>query len=105
MVRILSRTAEQGSRQLIWAAVGLPESGSLDELRGSYISRASIEEPSDFVLGVEGKKREDKLFVSSKSNTWYLSIIHRIWFQQDDMVSIIQKVDPRVEEIASQYLA
>jgi hypothetical protein len=69
MALLLGRTTEEGSRQLIWAAVGLPESGSLDELRGTYINRASIEEPSDFLLGEEGKGREDKLFVSSKSDT------------------------------------
>jgi retinol dehydrogenase-12 len=61
---LLAQTAEEGSRQLIWAAVGLPESGSLDELRGAYIDSASIEDPSDYVLGEDGKKREDKIFVS-----------------------------------------
>jgi retinol dehydrogenase-12 len=66
MMLLLARTTEAGSRQLVWAAVGLPESGSLDELRGTYISRASVEEPSDFVLGEEGKKREDKIFVRPK---------------------------------------
>ncbi|EKM80573.1 hypothetical protein AGABI1DRAFT_70956 [Agaricus bisporus var. burnettii JB137-S8] len=84
MSLLLARSAEEGSRQLIWAAIGLPESGSLDEMRGAYINRASIEEPSDFVLGEEGKKREDKLYA--------------------DTISIIQKVDPRVKEIESQYL-
>jgi hypothetical protein len=38
----------------------------LDELRGAYINRAEIEDPSDFVLGEEGKKKEDKIFVSLK---------------------------------------
>lgn len=63
--KLLARTAEQGSRQLVWAAVGTPkaEEESLDDLRGAYINLAQINEPADFVLGEEGKKREDKLWV------------------------------------------
>ncbi|KAF9485524.1 short-chain dehydrogenase [Pholiota conissans] len=58
MEKALARTAEEGSRQLIWAAVG----GADDEeaLRGAYISLAQIREPSDYV--VERKDVQDKLW-------------------------------------------
>lgn len=64
--KLLAWKTEEGSRQLVWAAVGMPGDGegSLDKLQGAYINRASIKEPSDFVLGEEGKKREAKLWVS-----------------------------------------
>jgi hypothetical protein len=103
MANLLAWSAEEGSRQLVWSAIGLPENGSLDAMRGAYISRASIEEPSDFVLGEEGKKREDKLFVSS--DHWCLSITDITCLRQADTISVIQKIDPRVKDIVSQYLA
>jgi hypothetical protein len=99
---LLAWSAEEGSRQLIWSAIGLPENESLDEMRGAYINRASIEEPSDFVLGEEGKKREDKLFVSP--DHCCLSITDITCLRQADTISVIQKIDPRVEDIVSQYL-
>lgn len=63
MKRLLSRSTEEGSRQLVWAAIGVPEGKSLDQLRGAYINLERVEEPSDIVLGEEGKRREDKLWV------------------------------------------
>src|ERR1700761_2715904 len=48
MAALLGRTAEQGSRQLVWAAVG--GAGREFELRGAYVSKADIEEVSDYVL-------------------------------------------------------
>lgn len=65
-LKALSRPAEEGGRQLVWAAVGAPSGGegSLDKLRGAYTGLADINEPSDFLLGEKGKQREDKLWVS-----------------------------------------
>jgi NAD(P)-dependent dehydrogenase (short-subunit alcohol dehydrogenase family) len=62
MEKALARTSEQGGRQLTYAAVGSP--GDPDSLRGQYISLHNVEEPSDYVLGFEGKKRQDILWVS-----------------------------------------
>ena len=36
----------------------------LGDFRGAYIHQSHVDEPSDFVIEVEGKKREDKLRVS-----------------------------------------
>lgn len=58
----LARTTEEGSRQLIWAAIGHED--KKDELHGAYISFAEVSEPSDFVLSEQGKFAQDKLWVS-----------------------------------------
>jgi retinol dehydrogenase-12 len=62
---ILARTTEQGSRQLIWACIGGKD--NIDQLRGAYISSMQIREPSDFVVGEEGKRAQTKLWVSNHS--------------------------------------
>ncbi|KAJ2930251.1 hypothetical protein H1R20_g6820, partial [Candolleomyces eurysporus] len=62
MEKALARTSEEGGRQLTYAAVGSPEDP--DRLRGQYISLHCVEEPSDYILGSEGKKRQDILWVS-----------------------------------------
>jgi hypothetical protein len=56
--RILGFTAEEGSRQLVWAAVG----GEPDKLRGEYISGCQTEEVADFVLSPQGVKAENQLW-------------------------------------------
>ncbi len=45
MEKALARTSEEGSRQVVWAAVG--EADPPDALRGAYISLAKVSEPSD----------------------------------------------------------
>ncbi|KXN88992.1 WW domain-containing oxidoreductase [Leucoagaricus sp. SymC.cos] len=82
---LFARTAEEGSRQLVFAAVGVPEGpGGLETLKGGYIHMSRVTEPSDFVLGEDGKKREDKLW--------------------DDLLAILRDVDPHVGDVVSQYL-
>jgi hypothetical protein len=57
--KALAHTAEEGSRQLVWAAVG----GNEDELRGAYISASQVQEASDVVLGEEGRNLQNKIWV------------------------------------------
>ena len=52
MTALLGRTAEESSRQLVWAAIG--GAGREFELRGAYVSMADIKEVSDFVLSDDG---------------------------------------------------
>jgi len=73
---LVPHTTEQGSRQLVWAAVG--GQGREDELRGAYIWSAQVLEPSDVVLGEEGKKAEI-----------------RVW---DDTIKILTKFSPKIAE-------
>lgn len=70
MEKILARSTEKGGRQLVWAAIGSP--ANRDDLRGGYVNLHRVEEPSDFVLGEEGKKREEKLWVSGRFNFFVL---------------------------------
>ncbi|KAF5363619.1 hypothetical protein D9756_000110 [Leucocoprinus leucothites] len=76
-------TTEEGSRQLVWASVGVPE-GGIEKLKGAYIHLSKVMEPSDSVLGDEGKKKEDKLW--------------------NDLISILTELDPRVADVVNQHL-
>ncbi|KAJ6480632.1 hypothetical protein DFH09DRAFT_1341413 [Mycena vulgaris] len=81
--RIFALTTEEGSRQLVWGAVGLPQSPN--KLRGEYISQSTVEEPSDFVISAEGGKAQDQ-----------------IW---DELVEMLGKVDPRVFSAVATHLS
>ncbi|KAJ7078774.1 hypothetical protein C8R44DRAFT_910112 [Mycena epipterygia] len=83
MVRILAWTAEEGSRQLVWAA--LAHQDHPEKLRGQFIAVSKVEEVSDYILSTEGAKVED-----------------RVW---DDTLDILAKVDPRVTAIVEKYLS
>ncbi|KAJ7487029.1 hypothetical protein FB451DRAFT_1337529 [Mycena latifolia] len=50
--RMLAYPTEEGSRRLVWAAVGLPAAAGT--LRGEYINCCEVQEASDFVVGQEG---------------------------------------------------
>ena len=61
--KLLARTTEEGSRQLIWACIGGKD--NIDQLRGAYVSLAQLQEPSDSVISEEGKGAQDKLWVNN----------------------------------------
>ena len=71
MEKALSRSAEKGARQLVWAALG-PNgdlgSERVQDLKGGYVTNASLREPSDFVLSSEGKAVQDQAWVSRDTN-------------------------------------
>lgn len=75
MEKTLARSTEEGSRQLVWAAVG--GANKLDDLRGAYISLAAVDEASDYVISQEGQWAQRKLWVivafSSRS---YISLAY-----------------------------
>ncbi|KAG6856249.1 hypothetical protein H0H87_006108 [Tephrocybe sp. NHM501043] len=83
MEKFLARTSEEGSRQLVWAAVGGKDDE--DKLRGAYVDGLRIVEASDFAVGEEGHVVQDKL---------WREVLH-----------ILGKVDHRVTEIAREYLS
>lgn len=58
----LAWTSEQGSRQLVYAAIG--GQNNEDRMKGAYVSLAAVVEPSDFVISEEGKEMQDHLWVS-----------------------------------------
>lgn len=61
MEAFLARTSEEGSRQLLWAAIG--GVGREFELRGGYVSKADLQEISDFALSDEGAVAQIRLWV------------------------------------------
>ncbi|TFK22499.1 NAD(P)-binding protein [Coprinopsis marcescibilis] len=73
----LLRTAEEGSRQILWAALAHEEDPSL--LRGSFVTHMKVTEPSDYVISEAGSKMQE-----------------RIW---KDIIQELSKVEPRVMEI------
>ncbi|KAI9465854.1 hypothetical protein BJY52DRAFT_1112976 [Lactarius psammicola] len=82
MAALLARTTEQGSRQLVWAAVG--GAGREFELRGGYVSKANLQEVSDYVLSDDGAVAQ-----------------RRIW---EESVEILSRVDPKFESIVREML-
>ncbi|KAK0431574.1 hypothetical protein EV421DRAFT_2024491 [Armillaria borealis] len=75
-------TTEEGSRQLVYGAVG-----SLDDdekLRGKYIHLSKVVEESDFVISEDGKIVQDK-----------------VW---EEMLEILGQIDPKVSEVVKAYL-
>ena len=66
MAVLLGRTAEEGSRQLVWAAIG--GVGREFELRGAYVSMADIKEVSDYVLSDDGAAAQRQIWVRHKLN-------------------------------------
>ncbi|KAF9050575.1 short-chain dehydrogenase [Panaeolus papilionaceus] len=81
-VKLLARTAEEGSRQLVWAALGSPE--DTESLRGAYISSMKVCESSDFAISEESRAVHDK-----------------IW---DTMLRELASVNPKLTEIVSTHL-
>jgi len=58
---LLARTAEEGSRNLVWGAVG--GAGREFELRGAYVSNANLDEVSDYALSDEGAVVQARIWV------------------------------------------
>jgi retinol dehydrogenase-12 len=71
MAALLGRTAEEGSRQLVWAAIG--GAGREFELRGAYVGMADIKNVSDYVLSDDGAAAQRRIWVRHKLNG------HRCW--------------------------
>ncbi|KAI0037540.1 NAD(P)-binding protein [Auriscalpium vulgare] len=78
----VARTAEMGSRVLVWGALG--GRNRERDLHGAYISDGAVNEPSDFVLSDEGMQMQQ-----------------RIW---DESVEVLSAVSPRFKELAAVHL-
>ncbi|KAK0431565.1 hypothetical protein EV421DRAFT_1927264 [Armillaria borealis] len=75
-------TTEEGSRQLVYGAVGSLEDE--EKLRGKYICMSEVVEESDFVISEDGKIVQDK-----------------VW---EEMLEIFGRIDPKVSEVVNAYL-
>ncbi|KIJ64226.1 hypothetical protein HYDPIDRAFT_28663 [Hydnomerulius pinastri MD-312] len=81
--KLFAWTSEQGARQLVWAAIG--EQGNEEKMKGAYISKAQVVEPSDFVMSEEGRKFQEKLW--------------------QETVDILSQVSPKVKTVIGECLA
>ena len=61
--RVFAFTTEQGSRQLVYAALG--SKNDPDKMKGAFVSMGTVWEVSDFVLSEEGGKVQERIWVSS----------------------------------------
>jgi len=80
---LLARTIEEGSRQLVWAAIG--GGGREIELRGGYVDKASLQEVSDYTLSDEGAMMQT-----------------RIW---DESIEILSRIEPKFESTVRELLS
>ncbi|KAG6856448.1 hypothetical protein H0H87_004413 [Tephrocybe sp. NHM501043] len=79
--KVVARTSEQGSRQLIYAAVEGQD--NLDQLRGAYISNTRVSEASDYAIGKH-------------------DLQDRLW---GEVIDILGKLDPHIGGVVDSYLS
>ncbi|KAG1738024.1 hypothetical protein EDB19DRAFT_1852582 [Suillus lakei] len=80
--RLLAWTSEQGSRQLVFGAVGGRDNE--ENMRGGFVSRGRLVEVADFVLSDEGHKMQDT-----------------VW---NETVDILNSVSDKIAPIVKDYL-
>ena len=63
----MGRSAEEGARQLVWAAVGpdVRDGDAVLRLRGAYVSTAAVVQPGKYVLSDEGREVQERIWVRS----------------------------------------
>lgn len=111
-------STEQGGRTLAHAALVVDPRKAMNKkdarnvtdadarnpkaLHGKFLGWTRIMEESDFVLSDEGKKEEERLWVS---RTVALNIVIYLTFRfENETVEILSAVDPRVQTIVKDYL-
>ena len=99
MKLLLARTTEMGSRTLVHAALA----GTQSEVQGRYLDTCRVGEESDYVIGEEGSKVEDRVWVS-ETLLVLLYFAYVVLFSQQETIDILSRVDSRVKSIVSQYL-
>ncbi|KDQ57852.1 hypothetical protein JAAARDRAFT_47666 [Jaapia argillacea MUCL 33604] len=84
--KLFAWTSEEGSRQLLWAALGPPEARAEDEpkLRGGYVSENEVREVCDFILSDKGRECE-----------------RRVW---RETIEISSQASPKITAIVDQFL-
>ncbi|KAF5375093.1 hypothetical protein D9758_000208 [Tetrapyrgos nigripes] len=81
----LAYTSEEGSRQVIYGALGGADTEEEEQsMRGGYISLSELREVSDWILSEDGSRAEDKFW--------------------NETVKVLGEVDDRVHKVVSGYL-
>jgi retinol dehydrogenase 12 len=99
--RLLAWTAEQGSRQLVFGAVG----GRHDEenMKGGFVSRGRLVEVADFVLSDEGHEMQDTVWVRVEVCLSSMTDLSNI-FHQKETIDILTGVSDKIGQIVQDYL-
>lgn len=104
----LARSAEQGARQSVWAALG-PDGKEGPHVRhalsGAYVSLAQVHEPSDLVISKEGYDAQEKIWVRHFLVFNCASHSSCILFFQHETIEILAKVAPAVRTIVDEHLS
>lgn len=102
----LQRTAEQGARQLVWAALGPDgkEGKHAYFLKGAYVSTLSVKEPSDFAMSKEGKEAQDRIRVSVGGFNLNYDIPDIDLASQEETIEVLSKISPEVNACVAEYL-
>ena len=90
-------SAERGSRQLVFAALGNQD--KLEELKGAYITSSEIVEPSDYVISDEGARVQKQLWVRSLYRVY--SSTRNLTVTQHETLTVLSKVSPKTRSILS----
>ncbi|KII92883.1 hypothetical protein PLICRDRAFT_134861 [Plicaturopsis crispa FD-325 SS-3] len=77
---LFAQTAEEGSRNLVYAAIG----GKDADLRGEFVANSKLQEISDFALSAEGSEVQG-----------------RLW---DELIEILSKASPKISGIVDEHL-
>ena len=99
MVKLLGYSTEEGSRQLVWAAVG---GGDEKRLRGGYVSFSDIVEVSDYVISETGLEAQEKIWVSSVFGVIYFTADSIT--MQAELIDILSKVDEKIPKVIESCL-
>ena len=100
-----ARTSEEGSRQILFCAIG-PDPTRLDDaevvkaLKGGYVTNNSVENPSAWVLSEEGARVQEKVWVSGSYVDALRSVIFGadMWALQNETWDILCKADAKVAQ-------
>jgi NAD(P)-dependent dehydrogenase (short-subunit alcohol dehydrogenase family) len=103
---LFARSCEEGSRSLIWAAIGTPSSTrdkedgeSVRLLQGEYIAHAQILGCSSYASSEEGKAVGERIWVRVPSFLCSNSTLRGCHFFQAETVDILSKASPKVSTI------
>ncbi|KAJ7785291.1 hypothetical protein DFH07DRAFT_976015 [Mycena maculata] len=81
--KLFAYTTEEGARRVLWPALALPNNP--DALRGQYTGHGGPVEPSDFVIGEEGKQ-----------------VQKGVW---EETMAILERLDSRILTTVDRFLS
>ena len=106
MTSLFAKTTEEGGRSIAYAAIAGSSSGEGQEkpFHGKFISTCEVTPVSTFTTSEEGKKLEDRIWVSySKREPWIIKA-YNFSPQQTETIDILSRIDESIPNIVSVYL-